>query len=178
MSWHAPILQHPGRLPYHPIRPAAQLDGPALVPQDGLPLSVYVMPADLHDTQGARRLLAGLKYFVPRLKIIWADQAYQGHDLADWCRATGNWELDVVKRAPGVHGWNNHPRRWIVERTFAWLLCNPRLVVDDERTVQTSETLIAVAMIRLALARPGRQAERQAKRRVKHDVRKNPVYIP
>jgi putative transposase len=58
-----------------------------LVDTLGLPVSFYVTPANVHDTVGARCLLAGLKYFVPRLAKIWADQAYQGHNLADWCRA-------------------------------------------------------------------------------------------
>jgi putative transposase len=138
-----------------------------LVDTLGLPLSVYVTPANMHDTFGARCLLAGLKYFVPRLTKIWADQAYQGQGLYDWCRATGGWELEVVKRPPGVCGWSQQPKRWIVERTFAWLLRNRRLVVDYERKVQTSETLIEVAMIRLLLARLGRQAERHAKHAVK-----------
>jgi putative transposase len=80
-----------------------------LVDTLGLPLMVYVTPADMHDTQGARRLLAGLKYFVPRLKKIWADSAYRGKELA-------------------------------------------------ERKVQTSETLIEVAMIRLLVVRLGRWA--------------------
>ena len=128
-----------------------------LVDTLGLPLSCYVTPANVHDTVGARCLLAGLKYFVPRLTKIRADQAYQGHELAEWCRATGTWELEVVKRAPGVRGWDKQPRRGIVERTFAWLLRSRRLVVDYERKVQTSETLIEVAMIRLVVARLGRQ---------------------
>jgi len=128
-----------------------------LVDTLGLPLSFSVTPANVHDTYGARCLLAGLKYFVPRLTKIWADQAYQGQELADWCRATGDWELEVVKRPPGVRGWSQQPRRWNVERTFAWLLHHRRLVVDYERKVQTSETLIEVAMIRLLLARLGRQ---------------------
>jgi putative transposase len=129
-----------------------------LVDTLGLPLSFYVTPANVHDTYGARCLLAGLKYFVPRLTKIWADQAYQGHDLADWCTATGGWELDVVKRPPGERGWSQQPKRWIVERTFAWLLRNRRLVVDYERKVQTSETFIEVAMIRLLVARLGQPA--------------------
>jgi putative transposase len=128
-----------------------------LVDTLGLPLSFYVTPANVHDTVGARCLLAGLKYFVPRLTRIWADQAYQGHNLADWCRATGDWELEVVKRSSGVRGWSQQPKRWIVERTFAWLLRSRRLVVDYERKVQTSETFIEVAMIRLLLARLGRR---------------------
>jgi putative transposase len=56
-----------------------------LVDTLGLPIASYVTPADVHDTQGARCLLAGLKYFVPRLKKIWADAAYRGQELADWC---------------------------------------------------------------------------------------------
>lgn len=127
-----------------------------LVDTLGLPLSIYVTPANVHDTVGARCLLGGLKYFVPRLTKIWADQAYQGQELAEWCRASSGWDLEVVKRPPGVRGWSQQPQRWIVERTFAWLLRNRRLTVDYERKVQTSETLIEVAMIRLLVARLGR----------------------
>ena len=99
-------------------------------------------------------------FFVPRLKIIWADQAYQGQNLADWCMSTGDWTLEVVKRMSGARGWSQQPKRWIVERTFAWLLRNQRLVVDYERKVQTSETYIEVAMIRLLLARFGHRQQR------------------
>jgi transposase len=137
-----------------------------LVDTLGLPLSFYVTPANVHDTVGARCLLAGLKYFVPRLTKIWADAAYRGQELADWCKAVGDWELEVVKRPPGVRGWSQQPRRWIVERTFAWLLRHRRLVVDYERKVQTNETFIELATIRLLLARLGRQASRQAKHAV------------
>jgi putative transposase len=93
--------------------------------------------------------LSGLNCFVPRRTTIWADQAYQGQELADWCRITGNWDLQVVKRTPGVRGWRQQPHRWIVERTFAWLSRNRRMCKEYERNVQTSETLIGVAMIRL-----------------------------
>ncbi len=81
-----------------------------LVDTLGLPLSVYVTPADMHDTQGARRLLVGLKYFVPRLKKIWADAAYRGHELADWCTTVGDWELEVVQRPPGARGCAVQPK--------------------------------------------------------------------
>jgi putative transposase len=126
-----------------------------LVDTLGLPLSVYVTPADMHDTQGARRLLAGLKYFVPRLKTIWADAAYRGKELADWCKAQGDWDLQVVERTPGVRGFAVVPKRWIVERTFGWVSRNRRMAKDYERKVQTSETLIELAMIRLLVARLG-----------------------
>jgi putative transposase len=111
----------------------------------------------MHDTQGARRLLGGLRSFVPRLKIIWADSAYRGKDLADWCKEVGGWDLEVVERTPGMRGFAIRPKRWIVERTCGWLSRNLRMSKDYERKVQTSETLIEVAMIRLLIARLGRQ---------------------
>ncbi len=126
-----------------------------LVDTLGLPLSVYVTPADVHDTLGARRLLAGLSPLVPRLKKIWADAAYRGQELASWCKAEGDWDLEVVERPPGVRGFSIQPRRWVVERTFGWLCRNRRLSKDYERKVQTSETLIQVTIIRLLLARLG-----------------------
>jgi putative transposase len=126
-----------------------------LVDTLGLPITAYVTPADVHDTKGARALLAGLAPLVPRLKKIWADRAYQGQELAQWCLAEGDWDLEVVERTPGVRGFSIQPRRWVVERTFGWLSRNRRLSKDYERKVQTSATLIQVAMIRLLLARVG-----------------------
>jgi Transposase DDE domain len=75
----------------------------------GLPIASQVTPADVHDTVGARKLLGGLAYFVPRLTKIWADAAYQGQDLADWCKTVrgfsvlpndGKWSA----RSVGSHG--------------------------------------------------------------------------
>jgi putative transposase len=126
-----------------------------LVDTLGLLLAVYVTPADLHDSRGARCLRAFLAPLVPRLKKIWADAAYQGQELAQWCLAQGNWDLEVARRPAGTRGFSIQPRRWVVERTFGWLSRNRRLSKDYERKVQTSETLIQVAMIRLLLARVG-----------------------
>ena len=107
-----------------------------------------------HDT---RRLLAGLKCFVPRLKKIWADAAYRGKGLAEWCREQGEgWDLEVVEREPGTRGFSVQSRRWVVERSFAWLIRNCRLAKDYERKVQTSETLLKLAMIRLMVRRLAR----------------------
>jgi putative transposase len=127
-----------------------------LVDTLGLPIACYVTPADLSDPQGARRLLAGRKYFVPHLKKIWADAAYRGKELAEWCRQQGGWELAIVERTSGARGFSVQPRRWIVERSFAWLSRNRRLAKDYERRVQTSETLIEIAATRLALRRLAR----------------------
>jgi transposase len=127
-----------------------------LVDTLGLPLSVCVTPADIQDRAGARLLLAGLKPLVPNLKKIWADGAYGGEKLATWCEEQGGWQLEVVERDREVGGFEILSKRWIVERTFGWLRRDRRLAKDYERKVQTSETLIEVAMIRLMLRRLAR----------------------
>jgi putative transposase len=129
-----------------------------LVDTLGLPLSVYVSPAHVHDRVGARCLLAGLKPLVPRLKKIWADGAYSGEPLSKWCQDEGGWELEVVGRNKDASGFEVIPRRWIVERTFSWIDRNRRMSKDYERKVQTSETLVEVATIRLILRRLARAA--------------------
>jgi putative transposase len=130
-----------------------------LVDTQGLPIAWYVTPADFSDSQGARRLLVGLSYFVPRLKKIWADAAYRGKELTEWCRQQGEgWDLEVVEREPGTRGFCLLPRRWVVERSLAWLSRNRRLAKDYERKVQSSETLIEVAATRLVLRRLSRHS--------------------
>lgn len=124
-----------------------------LVDSSGLLLAVHVTPADTQDRDGARRLLAGLQRLVPRLELIWADGAYGGKDLADWCEQQGGWRLEIVKRSGGYGGFEVVPRRWVVERTFSWLGRHRRLSKDYERKLHTSEAFIQVAMIRLMLAR-------------------------
>ena len=124
-----------------------------LVDTLGLPLSISVTSAGVHDKVGAWRLLAGLKPLVPRLEKIWADGAYTSTKLARWCEGYGGWELEIVGRDPEVQGFAVQPRRWVVERTFAWLVRNRRLRIDYERKRQTSETLIEVAFTRLLLRR-------------------------
>ncbi len=124
-----------------------------LVDTLGLPLSVYVTPANVQDRVGARLLLVGLNPLVPRLKKIWADGAYPGEKLTGWCQKQGGWELEIVERSASAEGFVVLPHRWIVERTLGWLVRNRRLSKDYERLVQTSETLIEVAMIRLILKR-------------------------
>lgn len=125
-----------------------------LVDTLGLPITVYVTPADLSDPAGARKFLGGFASFVPRLKKIWTDAAYRGKELADWCQQQGaGWDLKVVEREPGTKGFQVQPHRWVVERSFAWLLRNRRLAKDYERQVQTSETLIEVAATCLVLRR-------------------------
>src|SRR4051812_46460786 len=101
-----------------------------LVDTLGLPLSIYVTPADVQDRIGAHCLLAGLKPVVPRLKKIWADGAYSGEKLASWCKEQGGWELEIVERNADTKGFIVLLHRWIVERTFSWLIRNRRLSKD------------------------------------------------
>lgn len=129
-----------------------------LVDTLGLPLSVYVTPANVRDRVGARLLLTGLKPLVPRLKKIRADGAYSGEGLTRWCGERGGWELEIVERNQEAKGFEVLPKWWIVERTFSWLMRNRRLSKDYERKAQTSENLIKVAMVRLMLKRLTRGA--------------------
>lgn len=84
-----------------------------------------------------------------------AQAASLGKELAEWCKAVGNGDLEVVDRTPSKRGFAVLPNRWIVERSFGWLSRNRRMSKEYERKVQTSETLIELAMIRLLVARLG-----------------------
>jgi putative transposase len=124
-----------------------------LVDTLGLLLSVYVTPANTSDQEGAHRLLIGLKPLQPRLERIWADGAYSGEPFATWCAAEGAWRVEIITRAPHVQGFVVRPWCWIVERTLGWMGRQRRLSKDYERQVQTSETLLQFAMIRLMVRR-------------------------
>lgn len=81
---------------------------------------------------------------MPYLEKIWADGAYSGKPLAEWCTEQGEWDLEVVDRDREVEGLEVIPKRWIVERTFSWIGRNRRMSKDYERRVQTSECLMEV----------------------------------
>ena len=129
-----------------------------LVDTLGLILTVVVTAASVQDRDGAVSLLVSLRHYFSRLRLIWADQAYAG-DLIDWlwglrpCRKV---RLEIVKRPEGIKGFLLLPKRWIVERTFAWLGRYRRLSKDYEYLAQTSETMIRVAMIHLMIRRLAR----------------------
>jgi len=126
----------------------------------GLVLLVLVTAGSVQDRDGGRVLLRMLFERIKkskfsrwcRLKLIWADGAYRG-ELVDWVKRTWGWTLDIVQKLAGQRGFQVLPKRWIVERTFAWLNRQRRLSKDYERLPQTSETFVYVAMIRLMLRR-------------------------
>lgn len=142
-----------------------------IVDTNGLILDVLVHPASITDRQGAQLLVAPLKEVFPRLSHIWADSAYEGK-LEDWVKETLGWTLEIVKRPfeglryvwvpQGVEppeiprGFVVVKRRWVVERTFAWLGHSRRLSKDYEFLPESEEAWIYAAMIRLMVTRLAR----------------------
>ena len=113
-----------------------------------------VLPANIQDYDAAKAVLLPLsrQAKLPRLERLWADGRYGGR-LVDWVREHTGWTLEIVTRPPGAKGFVLLPKRWIVERTFAWLLKCRRLVADYEERPRTSEALIRLAMLALMLRR-------------------------
>jgi putative transposase len=118
---------------------------------------VVVHSAGVQDRDGAKDVLGRLVMvklcgMLPRLSLIWADGGYAGQ-LLDWVRAAGGWTLEIVKRCDDLKGFVVLPRRWVVERTFAWLGRYRRLSKDYEELTDNSEAMIRIAMINLMVHR-------------------------
>jgi putative transposase len=118
----------------------------------GMILAIVVHAGNVQDRDGAKLVLAKLMGLFPRLLLIWADGGYAGK-LIEWTRAFGSWTLQIVKRNDDVKGFVVLPRRWIVERTFAWLGRYRRTSKDYETLTNSSETVIRLAMINLMIHR-------------------------
>jgi putative transposase len=113
---------------------------------------VVVHAANIQDRDGAKLVLAACKDRFPRLQRIWADGGYAGK-LLDWVHEQCNWALEIVKRSDDMKGFHVLPRRWVVERTFAWLGRCRRLSKDYELYPKTSVAFIQLAMTHLMLRR-------------------------
>lgn len=114
----------------------------------GCVLAVTVHAANVHDSQGARSLVERLFETAPTVKWIWADQAYEG-DLVKWVKATFSCTLDIVYKTEKA--FVLLPRRWVVERTFAWLSRYRRLAREYEKRPASSVAMIYAASIRIML---------------------------
>lgn len=124
-----------------------------LVDTLGLLLAVLVTAASVQDRDGAKMLFEQIRYDSwRRMKKVWADGAYAG-ELIGWLKDLLGWTLEIVNKLAGQVGFEVLPRRWVVERTLAWLNRNRRLSKDYERLPATSESLIYIAMIRIMLKR-------------------------
>ena len=123
-----------------------------LVDTNGNLLKVVVHAANIQDRDGAKLLLEKAKGCFSRLKLIWADGGYAGQ-LVEWVKDSCNWVLEIVKRPKDVNGFQVLPRRWVVERTFAWLGHCRRLSKDYEHKTVHSESMVYLAMIRIMVRR-------------------------
>lgn len=115
----------------------------------GMVLAVVVHGADWQDYDGAGFVLMKLREKFKRLKVIFGDSAYGRNGLPEWVKKTFGWVLQTVLRPVGVKGFVVLPKRWIVERTFAWLSRWRRHSKDYERNPRTSEAMIYISMIHL-----------------------------
>jgi putative transposase len=122
----------------------------------GLIWSVVVHGAYWQDQEGAHFVIAGLRRLA-RLKVIFGDSAYGREGLPAWVQETFGWILQTVLRPVQAKGFVVLPKRWIVERTFAWLARYRRHSRDYEHKTETSETMIYISMIALMSRRLARK---------------------
>lgn len=123
----------------------------------GLLLVVFVHSAAIQDRDGACDVFQKLSEMLTRLKLVWADGGYAGQ-LVGLVRRWWGYTLEIVKRSDNAKGFEVLPKRWIVERTLAWLSRNRRLSKDYERLTSSSETVVYLASIRMMLRRRANSA--------------------
>src|SRR6266700_3859410 len=121
----------------------------------GLILAIMITPASVQDRDAAKSQIKFLVTMYGRLQIIWADGGYL-RALVKWVkqlRPFGKLRLEIVRRSDQTKGFKVLPKRWIVERTFAWLFKSRRLCRDYEVRLDHSEAMIRICMIRLMVKR-------------------------
>ena len=117
----------------------------------GLLWALLVVPASTQDRAGGITLVEKLRAVVKRLKVVWGDAHFDtalAHAWVHW-----GWLGVVVKKLVGQRTFVVQPKRWIVERTFGWLNRSRRLAKDYERTPESSEAFLKIAMIHLMVRR-------------------------
>jgi transposase len=123
----------------------------------GLMLGIEVHSAAVQDRDGAEALLRRTRRLFPFIEVIFADGGYRGPIMAGTVAKTGKWRLEIVKRND-VPRFEVVPKRWIVERTLAWIGHFRRLARDFERYARTVLAFIRLTMIRIMLRRLTRSA--------------------
>lgn len=127
-----------------------------VVDTPGLIMVVMVTSASVQDRPGGRRILEKLAAVFPTVALVWADGGYANkidNSLLAWAYEKFQLVIEIVKRSDDIKGFQILPRRWVVERTFGWLVRNRRLARDYERLTTNSETMIKIAMIQLMAKR-------------------------
>jgi putative transposase len=124
----------------------------------GLLVLATVTSANVQDVHAGKQTLSALKEkteLISRLKKIIADGGYRG-ELVTWVKENLNVDMEIVLKLIGQKGFQVLPKRWVIERTNAWISRNRRLARDYERVAASSEAFIYIAMIRLGLRRLAR----------------------
>jgi transposase len=120
----------------------------------GLLLSVAVHSASIQDRDGVALVLdRRTRRLFPFIERIYADGGYRGPKAAKAAARTGQWKIEIVERSAEAIGFEVLPKRWIVERTFAWISRFRRMARDFERYATTVAAFIRLAMIRIMLRR-------------------------
>jgi transposase len=127
-----------------------------LTDTNGLLVKAVVHPADVQDRDGAPAVLQAARRLYPWLRHIFADGGYAGDKLARTLVGHGAWTLQIIKRSDIAKGFVLLPRRWVVERTFAWLNRNRRLAKDFEATTETATAWLYIANVKLLSRRLAR----------------------
>lgn len=119
----------------------------------GLMLFVIVHTADIQDRNGAPELIKAIRYRFPWLRNIFADGGYAGDKLKAALKGHGDWCIQIIKRSDTAEGFELLPRRWVVERTFAWLGRCRRLAKDWEKSIESATAWAYIASIRIMTRR-------------------------
>lgn len=122
----------------------------------GFVLALLVHAANIQDNHGAVPLLASLRRRFPTLRHIFADRVYRGDKLKNAIAEFGRWTIEIVTRSEQVGTFKPEPKRWVIERTFAWLNRNRRLAKDFERTIASAEAWFLIAHVNLLTRRLAR----------------------
>lgn len=122
----------------------------------GLMVGAVVHPADMQDRDGAPLVLRAIRHAWPWLRHVFADGGYAGPKLRDAMKGHGDWDIEIIKRSDTASGFEVLPRRWVIERTFAWLGRSRRLAKDWEATTASSEAWLLIAHIRILVRRLAR----------------------
>lgn len=127
-----------------------------LTDTEGNLVHAVIHTADIQDRDGAPLVLAEIIRRFPWLRHVFADGGYAGDKLRQALKKRGKWTLEIVKRSDTAKGFTVLPRRWVVERTLAWLSRNRRLAKDFERTIDTATAWLFIASIQLTTRRIAR----------------------
>ena len=119
----------------------------------GYLVHAVIHSADIQDRDGAPLVLAAVINRFPWLRHVFADGGYAGPQLRKMLNKIGKWTLEIIKRSDTAKGFEVLPRRWVVERTFAWLNRNRRLAKDFENTIESATAWLFMASVQLITRR-------------------------